>query len=170
MQNFYLSKNDAQDSTVHWKENSEADWVATLQDLIAQKPFGEHKFYVFMFVKRMDDLSGIKKMYLQPRLTKPEPLPGTTLMQVDPRNPGDALLIWTLPNENSFGLYQEGKMFEDEFVYNCVQKYLKNPRELMKKEEGELSEEQIREIYKAKAKGTSGFKRTSFSKIREGKV
>lgn len=153
MQKFYLSKNDALDSTVHWKENSEADWVACLQDLIQKKPFGDHKFYVFMFVKRVDDLSGIKKMYMQPRLTKPEPLPGTTLMQVDPKDPGTAKMIWTIPNENTFGLYQSGKMFADQFVHECIEKYTKRPWELMKREEGELSENQIREIYKAKAKG-----------------
>jgi len=153
MQNFLLTKNEALDSTQHWKENSEADWVRTLQDLIQKKPFGDHKFYVFMFVKRVDDYSGIKKMYMQPRLTKPEPVPGTTLLQVDPENPGDAKMIWTLPNENSFGLYGEGKMFGDPFVYECVQKYLHNPRALMQKEEGELSENEILEIYKAKAKG-----------------
>lgn len=151
MQNFYLSKNEAFDSTTNWKENSEKDWVACLQDLIKKKPFGDHKFYVFMFVKRVDDSSGIKKMYLQPRLTKPEPLPGTTLMQVDPKDPGTAKIIWTLPNENNFGLYQAEKMFGDPFVYECIQKYLKSPWELMKKEEGELREEEIREIYNAKA-------------------
>lgn len=153
MQNFYLTKGEALDSTYHWKENSENDWVSTLHDLIAKKPFGDHKFFVFMFVKRVDDLSGIKKMYMQPRLTKPEPVPGTTLLQVDPKNPGEAKMIWTLPNENSFNMYGEGKMFSDPFVHECVQKYLHNPRDLMKKEDGELREEEIREIYKAKAKG-----------------
>lgn len=166
MQNFYLTKGEALDSTVHWKENSEADWVNNLQDLIGKKPFGDHKFYVFMFVKRVDDFSGVKKMYMQPRLTKPEPVPGTTLLQVDPRNPGECKMIWTLPNENSFNLYAQGKMFSDQFVHECIDKFLNNPRELMKKEEGELSENEIREIYKAKAKG----KKPGFSKIREGKV
>lgn len=153
MQNFYLTKGEALDSTYHWKENSEADWVNNLHDLIGKKPFGDHKFYVFMFVKRVDDLSGIKKMYMQPRLTKPEPVPGTTLLQVDPRNPGEAKMIWTLPNENTFAMYNEGKMFADPFVHECIQKYLHNPRSLMQKEEGELSENEIREIYKTKAKG-----------------
>jgi len=166
MQNFYLSKNEALDSTYHWKENSEADWVATLHDLVQKRPFGDHKFYVFMFVKRLDDVSGIKKMFMQPRLTKPEPLPGTTLLQVDPKDPGTAKMIWTLPNENNFGLYGEGKMFSDPFVYECIQKYLHNRRELMVKEEGELSEPEIREIYKAKAKGRPGQKRQKVNGIR----
>jgi hypothetical protein len=170
MQNFYLSKGEALDTTQNWRENSEHDWVANLHDLIKKRPFGDHKFYVFMFVKRVNDYSGIKKMYMQPRLTKPEPLPGTTLLQVDPNDPGTAKMIWTLPNENNFLMYDKGKMFADEFVHGCIQKYLHNPRALMQREEGELSENEIREIYKAKAKGNSTAKKRKFSAVREGKV
>ena len=119
-----------------------------------------------MFVKRVDDLSGIKKMYMQPRLTKPEPLPGTTLMHVDPKNPTYAKIIWTLPNENTFGLYKYGKMFSDPFVHECIEKYLTNPNLLMQKEDGDLPEETIREIYKSKAKGKS-YASVSESKSKE---
>jgi hypothetical protein len=152
MQNFLLSKMEAGDSTQNWKENSEKDWVNCLQDLIKQKPFGDHPFFVFMFVKRVDDISGIKKMYMQPRLTKPEPLPGTTLLQVNPRDEGTAKIIWTLPNQETFCLYKYGKMYADPFVHECVEKYLKRPHELMKKEEGQLSEDRIRDIYIQKYK------------------
>ena len=62
-------------------------------------------------------------------------------------------MIWTIPNENNFNMYGQGKMFSDPFVYECIQKYLNNPRALMQREEGELSENEIREIYKSKAKG-----------------
>lgn len=170
MQNFYLSSNEAQDTTYHWKENSEKDWVDNLQDLIQKKPFGDHRFYIFMFVKRVDDRSGIKKMYMQPRLTKPEPLPGTTLLQIDPRNPGEAKMIWTLPAEMNSVLYQQGKMYADQFVHECIEKYTKRPWELMRKEEGDLPENEIREIYKAKAKGNSTTQRMKFNSIREVKV
>ncbi len=170
MSNFYLSLNEALDSTLHWKEKSEKDWVECFQDLIQKRPFGDNKFYVFMFVKRQDDKRGIKKLYMFPRLTKPEPLPGTTLMQVDPRNPEEALIIWTLPTEINEEAVKKGKQFADPFVHECVKNYIYNPRKLMKKEEGELSENEIREIYKSKAKGSSTTKRTKFSSIREGKV
>jgi hypothetical protein len=86
-------------------------------------------------------------MYHQPRLTKPEPVPGSTLLRVDPSNPENAEIIWTLPNQENFKLYEHGKMFADEFVHECVQLYLKNPRELMKKEEGDLPEAKIRELW-----------------------
>jgi hypothetical protein len=73
-------------------------------------------------------------------------------LRVDPRDPETATIIWTLPNQENFGMYQRGKMFGNEFVYECVQAFLKNPSDLMKTEEGDLSDEEIREIYRSKRK------------------
>ena len=87
-------------------------------------------------------------MYHQPRLTRPEPLPGTTLMKVNPMYPEEATIIWTLPNQENFGLYQSGKMFADPFVHECIDKFLKNPRDLMKADPDDLDDKQIQEIYK----------------------
>lgn len=152
MTNFNLKNTSLFDSIENFRQNSESDWTKCVQDLVRSKPFGNNKFYIFMFVKRVDDVSGIKKMFHQPRLTKPEPLPGTTLLRVDPSKPEEAVIIWTLPNQENFKLYKYKKAFADEFVDECVRKYLNNPQELMKREDGDLSESEIREIYKSKAK------------------
>lgn len=149
---FLVSKGQILDNVEFMKQNSEEDYVNCIQSLIASKPFGDLKFYIFSFVKRVDDVSGIKKMYHQPRLTRPDPLPGTTLMKVDPKNPLEAKIIWTLPNQENFGLYNYGKMFSDPFVYECVQKYKNNPKDLIEKDPDDLSDEQIREIYNQLAK------------------
>lgn len=148
MQNFFLTQEKIFDNTQYWKENSEEGYCRTIQEIIQSDPFEGHKFYIFQFVKRVDDVSGIKKWYHQPRLTKPEPLPGTTLLRANPKDPGTVTIIWTLPNEENFSLYGAGKIFGDSFVYECIQKFLHNPRELMKKEEGDVSEEKIKELYK----------------------
>lgn len=148
MQNFLLSKNHVMDNVHFFKENSEKGYCDMVQKIIESKPFGNHKFYIFQFVKRVDDNMGIKVMHHQPRLTKPEPLPGTSLLRCDPNDPGKVTIIWTLPNQENFGMYKVGKMFSDPFVYDCVQKYLKNPKELMQREEGDLDDDKIREIYK----------------------
>ena len=167
MQNFYLSKNEALDSVQNWKENSEQDWVKCVQDLIQSKPFGDHKFYIFMFVKRVNDITGEKKMYHQPRLTKPEPVPGTTLLRVNPLYPEEATIIWTLPNQETFNLYKEGKMFADEFVSECIDKYLNNPRELMKPEEGDLPDKKIRELWISYLKRLKEAKRRISNALRD---
>lgn len=147
MQNFYLTSNDIWQNTELWKENSEEDYVRCIQKIIKSKPFGNRKFYIFSFVKRVNDESGLKKMYHQPRLTKPEPVPGTSLMRVNPLDPETATIMWTLPNQENFGLYKHGKMFNDPFVHECVCKFLNNPREFMVKEKDDLTDDQIREAY-----------------------
>lgn len=150
MSNFSLTRNQAFENTEFWVSNSEEDYCKMVQRIIISKPFGDNKFYIYQFVKRVDDLRGIKKMYHQPRLTKPEPLPGTTLLRADPRDPDTISIIWTLPNEENFGLYSEGKMFADPFVYECVQQFLRDPKEMCKREPDDLNDREIRNVYRQK--------------------
>lgn len=150
MQNFILTKNEVMDNVEFFKQNSEDGYVKMVQKIINQKPFGNHKFYILQFVKRVDDTTGVKKMHHQARLTKPEPFPGSTLLRCDPTQPEHVTIVWTLPNQENFGMYKSGKMFADPFVHECVKKFLECPQELMKPEDGDLSDEKIREIYRSK--------------------
>jgi len=147
MQNVTFTVNKIFENVRFFKENSEHGYVEMIQKIILSDPFFGNKFYIHSFVKRVNDDTGIKKMYHHPRLTKPEPTPGATLLRVDPKNPSEMRILWTLPNQESFGLYKKGKAFADEFVFECVNTYLKNPKQLMQKEIDDLSEEQIKEIY-----------------------
>jgi hypothetical protein len=134
---------------IQWiRENSEEDYCRCIQNLIARAPFGKRKFYIFTVIKRVDDVSGVKKMYHQPRLTKPEPLPGTTLMRVDPSDPGVCTILWTLPQTENMGLYDHGKIFGDKFVYDCVQLFKSDPASMMRPETDDPSEDEIRDIYR----------------------
>jgi hypothetical protein len=148
MQNFSISKTHALDNIQFFKENSEKDYVDCIQGLIQSKPFGDLKFYIHSFVKRVDDISGLKKMYHHPRLTKPDPTPGATLMRVDPNQPEVATIMWTLPNQENFEMYRYGKMFSDPFVHECVQKFLNNRESMSKAEPDDLPDHKIKEIYK----------------------
>ena len=149
MQNFSLSRNQVLDNVLFFKRDFEKGYCEMIQKIINSKPFGNHKFYIFQFVKRVDDSSGVKSMKHQARLTKPEPVPGSTLLRCDPNKNDQVDIIWTLPNQENFGLYRYGKAFSDQFVHECVKKFMENPRELMKREEGDLSDEEIREVYKS---------------------
>lgn len=148
MKDFTIDRSKIFDNTAFWKQNSEDDYVKMIQGIISSDPFLGNKFYIFSFIKRVDDVTGVKKMYHQPRLTKPDPLPGTTLLRVDPRYPEECTIIWTLPDEESFSLYQLGRMFENEFVFDCVQKFLKDPQSMLQPEEGDLNDHEIREVYR----------------------
>ena len=139
-----------QDSIEFMKYNSENDFKDVLRAIIQSKPFGDHKFYIFSFMKRVDDIMGIKKMFMQPRLTKPDPLPGTNLFRVDPSMPDDVEVMWMLPIENSFHMYREGMWLHDPFIAKCIEDYKKNPKKMSDPEPGDLSDDEIAEIYKAK--------------------
>ena len=147
MSNFYLTKNQAHENTEFWVYNSEKEYCDTVRKIIKSKPFGDNKFYIFQFVKRVDDTTGIKKMFHQPRLTKPLPLPGTTLLRVDPQNPDIMKIMWTLPNQENFSLYMEGKMFAEPFVHACIQRYRTNIFEMMQPEPDDLTEEEMQQVY-----------------------
>lgn len=148
MSNFSLSRNKIFENTEYWKQNTESNYVKCIQDMIASRPFGDNKFYIYSFVKRVDDGSGVKKMYHQPRLTKPFPTPGATLLRADPKDASVIDLMWTIPNEETFGLYSCGKMFADEQISAWVKTFIKDPDSMCRPEKDDLSDDQIREVYK----------------------
>ena len=69
-------------------------------------------------------------------------------MKVNPKYPEEAHIVWTLPNQENFALYKEGKMFADPLVNECIEKYLKDPRTLMLPEPGmDLPEKKMKELW-----------------------
>lgn len=150
MQNFLLTKNQIFENVEFFKEGFDKDYCNTVQQIIKSKPFGNNRFYIFQFVKRVDDVSGVKKMYHYPRLTKPDPLPGTTLLKCNPENPDEVTIVWTLPNQETFGLYKQGKAFGDAFVWECIEKFQNNYTEMCTPDPDDLSDEQIRDYYQSK--------------------
>lgn len=133
-----------------WKDNFSRDYCSMIQKIIWSDPFDGRKFYIHQVVKNMNSQQGLKKMIHHARLTKPEPTPGSTLLRADPRDPETVTILWTLPEEEAFGLFQQGKACADPFVYECIQKYLHDSKALMCKEEGDISDREIQEIYRNK--------------------
>ena len=125
MQNFYITGMQAHENTLLWQEEFDKDYVKHVQNLILSKPFGDRPFYIHQFVKRVDDQSGLKKMYHHPRMSKPYPQPGSTLLRCDSKSPEKIKIVWTLPNQENFNLYGFGKMYANEFVFNCIRDFLR---------------------------------------------
>jgi len=142
MQNFNLTTSKIHEFTEYLGETSGESFMKIVRDLIRLDPFSGHKFYIFSFIKLQN-----KERFHQPRLTKPEPLPGTTLVRVDPKNPDMMTVCWTLPGQEAFNLYKHRKIFSEQFVYECIETYLKNPRHLMKKEKDDVSDEDAKRLY-----------------------
>jgi len=137
----------------------ERSWPKRMEEMIKRFDHGGEDFYVYTFCKWkhphhdrkyvMDnngDLSEITfdqkkertfEVYHQPRKTRPDPLPGTTCRVVSPKR-GAAQILWTLPHQEGFELYQQGKIFADPFIADCIRKYLS----------GELAKEPVEKFQK----------------------
>jgi hypothetical protein len=142
MQNFKLTTSKVNDFKNDLMKYNGSDYMELVRDLIKSDPFEGNKFYIFSIIKLKD-----RSRFHQPRLTKPEPVPGGTLLHVDPKDPDYMKICWTLPSQESFELYRYGKVFGDQFVWECIQTYKKNPKQLMCSESGDVSEEKARDLY-----------------------
>lgn len=116
------------------------------QDLINQRPFGSHPFYIFAHARTDDD--GItKRIIWQPRLTKPKAQTNSMLFRVYPGT--DVIrIIWIIPQRELWAQYEKGKITENETISNSIHDFEHNRQKLEQKEpDDNLSDSQIDSIY-----------------------
>ena len=132
------------------------------QDLLNQRPFGDHPFYIFAHARTigMDERfklfnSGVyrrfeevpeKTIIWQPRLTKPKAetnsmlfkgFPGTDLVKV----------IWMIPDRALWDQYKKGNITESNIVRESINNFQNNKELLERGEPEDLTDEQIYRIY-----------------------
>lgn len=117
------------------------------QDLINQRPFGEHPFYIFSHA-RTDDDGFTKRIIWQPRLTKPKAQVNSMLFKA---YPGTDLIkvIWMIPAVELWESFKEGKMTENKTVLESIDRFMNDKERLEHPEEDDLSDMQIEQIYKS---------------------
>ncbi len=157
-----INKLDAHDRFKHLKAQ-DIDSGQCCQDMINQRPFGSHSFYIFCVVKtlgldekwklwisgnylRWEDIPE-KRVIWQPRLTKPACVPNTMLFKV---TPGTDIIkeIWVIPIPELWKQYGKGNLIEDESISGYIYDYEHNRAALERREDDDLSEEQIKVIYR----------------------
>lgn len=139
-----INKLDAHDRLKHLKKQS-LDISECCQDLINQRPFGEHAFYIFAHARTEDD--GInKRLIWQPRLTKPKAQSNSMLFKA---YPGQDIIkiIWMIPAVELWEQYDKGFLTENETIYNSIQDFKFNRAKLEKKEDDDLPDSKIDSIY-----------------------
>lgn len=115
------------------------------QDLIDQRPFGNHAFYIFAHA-RTDDDGVTKRLIWQPRLTRPKPQTNSMLFKGYPGS--DVIkIIWILPPRELWAQYEKGKMTENEMISNCIHDFENNGEKMAAPEEDDLSDSEIDMIY-----------------------
>ena len=117
------------------------------QDLINQRPFGDHPFYIFAHARTEDDQPGVKRLIWQPRLTKPKAQTNSMLFKAYPGT--DVIkVIWMIPQEELWLQFTTGKMTENKTVCESIDMFLNQKSKLEAPEPDDLSEAQIDAIYR----------------------
>ena len=116
------------------------------QNLIDQRPFGEHPFYIFAH-PRTDDDGVTKRMIWQPRLTKPKSQTNSMLFKA---YPGKDLIdvIWIIPDRHLWPSYQMGQMTENSLIEQSIFDFQFNRAKLDRPAKDDLSDEKIEAIYR----------------------
>jgi hypothetical protein len=116
------------------------------QNLVNQRPFGEHPFYIFAHT-RTDEDGVTKRLIWQPRLTKPLPQTNSMLFKAFPGS-DNIKVIWIIPSEEMWKQYSKGNITESNIVYDSIQAYRFNRNKLNEKDPDDLSDIQIDAIYR----------------------
>lgn len=100
-------------------------WPKMLQKTLDEFPHGDDDFWIYTFTK-WDYHQNPPKFHINHCPIKICPyswaLPGTTMRLISPKG-GFVKIIWTLPEEHAFHLYESGKFFSDSIVHESIRKY-----------------------------------------------
>lgn len=122
------------------------DIGACCQNLIDQRPFGEHAFYIFAHPRTNDD--GVsKRLIWQPRLTRPTPQTNSMLFKAYPGS-DTVKVIWMIPDRALWKQYQKGNVTENDTVRQSIHDFTNNRELLARKEPDDLQDWQIDNIYR----------------------
>ena len=136
---------DAHDRYEHFTKQN-FDIGECCQDLIDQRPFGDHPFYIFAHT-RTDEDGVTKRLIWQPRLTKPSAQTNSMLFKAYPGT--DVVkVIWMIPAQEMWGQFKRGLLTQNQTVIESIEAYKHNRERLEAKEDDDLSEEAIDAIYK----------------------
>lgn len=116
------------------------------QDLINQRPFGEHPFYIFAHARTHED--GFSKRILwQPRLTRPKAQTNAMLFKAYPGT--DVIKVcWIIPPREMWSNYEKGKICHSEMIAKVIHDFEYNRVELDRPFDDDYSDEKIDMIYK----------------------
>lgn len=139
-----LNRSDVHDRFQFFTKQG-ADIGECCQDLIDQRPFGDHPFYIFVHTRTADD--GVnKRMIWQPRLTKPKAETNSMLFKGYPGT-DNVKIIWMIPVPEMWAQFKSGTLFENQIIVESIAAFEKEPQKLEAPEQDDLSDEEINAIY-----------------------
>lgn len=120
------------------------------QNLMDQRPFGNHPFYIFAHARTAED--GVnRRLIWQPRLTKPKAQSNSMCFKAYPGS-DNIKVIWIIPAVELWGQYKKGNVTENKTVSDSIAAYQHDRKRLEEKEDDDLNDEQIKAIYQQMGK------------------
>lgn len=147
-----LNRLEAHDRLEHLKENQSLNVGKGAEDCLKKNKLcltlQEKCPYVYLFAHpRTADDGVTKKMFWQPRLTKPKAQTNSYLFRAK-SNTDIMEVCWLIPPEEMWKQYQKGNVTEHELVNWSIEMYQNHRYTLEMREMDDLPDEQARKIYK----------------------
>lgn len=147
-----VNRLEAHDRLLHLKKDQSLNISQGAQDCLQKNKLSirlqERSPYIYIFAHPRTADDGVnKRMYWQPRLTRPTPQTNSYLFRA--RSHTDIIEIcWLLPPQEYWGQSKKGNVTEDELVTWSIHQFQYNFASLATPYEDDLSDNQVRNILK----------------------
>lgn len=150
-----LNRLETHDRLLHFKEDQALNISQGASDCLNKNPLSlalqQKSPYVYIFAHPRTADDGVnKKMYWQPRLTKPLAQTNSYLFRAQ-SNTDIMEICWIIPPVELWKQFEKGKVTESEWVRWSIDQYMRNKTELEKPFKDDLSDETAKNIYKSVA-------------------
>jgi hypothetical protein len=147
-----LNRLETHDRLLHFKKDQAQNIFQGCEECLKKNPLSlalqEKSTYIYIFAHpRTDDDGVTKKMYWQPRLSKPEPQTNSYLFRAISHT--DMIeVIWLLPPIEQWKQYGGGKVTESNEVIWSINQFTQNRARMSQPEPEDLPDEMGRLILK----------------------
>jgi len=143
---------EAHDRLEYFKKDQESNIFQGAEDCLKKNPLSlalqDKSPYIYIFAHPRTADDGInKKMFWQPRLTKPEPQTNSYLFRVVSHT-DEIEVFWLLPPKEMWPQYKRGNLTEEDTVLWSINQFQFNRKKMAEPEHDDLKYEKVQEILK----------------------
>lgn len=146
-----LNRLETHDRLRHFKKDQEVNIFKGADDCLKKNPLSlalqDKSHYIYLFAHPRTAEDGVtKKMFWQPRLSRPKPQTNSYLFRAQSKT--DIIEIcWLLPPREMWPQYEKGKVTENEYVLWSIDQFENNRAKLAESLPDDLSDEIGGRIY-----------------------
>lgn len=146
-----LNRLEAHDRLLHFKKDQGINIFKGAEECLKKNPYSlalqDNSPYIYLFAHpRTDDDGVTKRMFWQPRLTRPQPQTNSYLFRATSHT--DLIEVcWLLPPSELWSQYETGKVTGDKTILWCISKFKNDRHELAKAHPEDMPDERIKQIY-----------------------